>query len=83
LGNLPSASLWTWPYHVIWFCSIYFTIVSSSPICCLIAIFLILCFLYILEDLLRASISVASFMRYCGKICYSRTDHMACALHGG
>ena len=33
LGNLPSTILWTWPYHVSWFCSISFTIVSSSPIC--------------------------------------------------
>jgi hypothetical protein len=33
---------------------------SSSPICCLIVIFLILSFLDILEDLLKASISVAS-----------------------
>jgi len=33
LGNLPSAILWTWPYHVRWFCSISFIIVSSSPIC--------------------------------------------------
>ena len=52
--------LWTWPYHVSWFCSVSFIIVSSSPICCLIVTFLILSFLYILEDLLRASISVAS-----------------------
>jgi hypothetical protein len=22
LGNLPSAILWTWPYHVSWFCSL-------------------------------------------------------------
>ena len=43
-----------------WFCSIYFIIVSSSPVCCLIVTFLILSFLDILEDLLRASISVAS-----------------------
>ena len=60
LGNLPSTTLWTWPYHVSWFCSISFTIVSASPICCLIVTFLILSFLDILEDLLRASISVAS-----------------------
>jgi len=61
LGNLPSAILWTWPYHVSWFCSISFTIVSSSPIFfCLIVTFLILSFLDIFEDLLRASISVAS-----------------------
>ena len=60
LGNFPSAILWTWPYYVSWFCSIPFTIVSSSPICCLIVTFLILSFLVILEDLLRASISVAS-----------------------
>jgi hypothetical protein len=44
LGNLPSAILWTWPYHVRWFCSISFIIVSSSPICCLIVTFLILSF---------------------------------------
>ena len=43
-----------------WFCSISFIIVSSSPIYCLIVTFLILSFLDILEDLLRASISVAS-----------------------
>ena len=60
LGNLPSAILWTWPYHVSWFCSISFTIGSSNPICCLIVTFLILSFLDILEDLLRTSISVAS-----------------------
>ena len=60
LGDLPSAILWTWPCHVSWFCSISFIIVSSSAICCLIATFLILSFLDILEDLLRASISVAS-----------------------
>ena len=36
LGNLPSAILWTWPYHVSWCCSISFIIVSSSLICCLI-----------------------------------------------
>jgi len=51
LGNLPSAILWTWPYHVSWFCTIYFIIVSSSPICCLIVTFLILPFLDILEEL--------------------------------
>ena len=45
LGSLSSAILWTWPYHVSWFCSISFIIVSSSPICCLIAIFPILFFL--------------------------------------
>jgi len=60
LGNLPSAILWTWPYHVSWFCSVSFTIVSSNPICCLIVTFLILSFLHILQYLLRASISVAS-----------------------
>ena len=60
LGNLPSAILWTWPYHVSWFCSVYFIIGSSNPICCLIVTFLILSFLDILEDLFRASISVAS-----------------------
>jgi len=42
LGNLPSAILWTWPYHASWFCSISFIIVSSSPICFLIVTFLIL-----------------------------------------
>jgi len=47
-------------YHVSWFCSISFIIVSSSPICCLVVIFLFLSFLDILEDLLRASISVVS-----------------------
>jgi hypothetical protein len=36
LGNLPSTILWTWPYHVSWFCSISFIIGSSNPICCLI-----------------------------------------------
>ena len=60
LGNLHSAILWTWPYHVSWLCSISFIIVSSIPICCLIVTFLILSFLDILEGLLRASISVAS-----------------------
>ena len=45
LGSLYSAILWTWPYHVSWFCSISFIIVSSSPICCLIVTFLILSFL--------------------------------------
>ena len=44
LGNLPSAILWTWPYHVSWFCSISFIIVSSNPICCLIVTFLIFFF---------------------------------------
>ena len=60
LGIFSSAILWTWPYHVSWFCSIYFIIVSSSPICCLIVTFLILSFLDILEGLVRASIYVAS-----------------------
>ena len=63
LGNLPSAILWTRPYHVSWFCSISFIIVSSSPICCLIVTFLILYFLYIFEDLFRTSISVDSTHR--------------------
>ena len=36
LGNLPSAIVWTWPYHVSWFCSIFFIIGYSNPICCLI-----------------------------------------------
>ena len=40
LGSLSSAILWTWPYHVSWFCSISFIIVSSSPICCLTVTFL-------------------------------------------
>ena len=44
LGNLPSAILWTWPYHVSWFCSISFIIGSSNVICCLIVTFLILSF---------------------------------------
>jgi len=60
LGSLSSAILWTWPYHVSWFCSISFIIVSSKPICCFIVTFLILSFLHILEDFLRAPISVAS-----------------------
>jgi hypothetical protein len=62
LGNLSSAILWTWPYHVSRFCSISFIIVSSSPICFLIRLvtFQIFSFLDILEDLLRSSISVAS-----------------------
>ena len=60
LGNLPSAILWTRPHHVSWFCSVSFIIVSSSPICCLIVTFLILTLLDILQDLFRASISVAS-----------------------
>ena len=60
LGNLPSAILWTWPCHVSWFCSVSFIIGSSNPICCLIVTFLILYFLYILDILFRASISVAS-----------------------
>jgi len=54
LGSLSSAILWTWPYHVSWICSI------SSPICFLVVNFLIPSFLDILENLLRASISVAS-----------------------
>ena len=41
LGSLSSAILWTWPYHVSWFCSVSFIIVSSRPICCLIVTFLI------------------------------------------
>ena len=49
LDNLPSAILWTWPYHVSWFCSIPFIIGSSSPICCLIVTFLILSFLSFLD----------------------------------
>ena len=60
LGNLPSAILWTWSYHVSWFCSISFIIVFSNPICYLLVTCLIISFLDILEDLLRASISVAS-----------------------
>jgi len=63
-GNLPSTILWTWPYHVSWFCSISFKIVSSSPISCLIVTFLILSFPDFLEDLLRTSISVASVSYY-------------------
>jgi hypothetical protein len=45
LGNLPSAILWTWLYHVSWFCSVSFIIVSFSLICCLIVTFIILSFL--------------------------------------
>ena len=55
LGNLPSTILWTWPYLVRWFCSISFIIGSSNPVCCLIVTFLILSFLDILEDLIRAT----------------------------
>ena len=51
LGSLPSAIFWTWPYHVSWFCSIFCLIVTF--------LFLFLSYLDILEDLLRASISVA------------------------
>ena len=43
LGSFSSAILWTWPYHVSWFCSISFIIVSSSPICYLIVIIIIIC----------------------------------------
>ena len=32
LGSLSSVILWTWPYHVSWFCSVSFIIVSSSPV---------------------------------------------------
>jgi len=60
LCSLSYAILWTWPYHVSWFCSISFIIVSSSPICCLIVTFLILSFLDILDDLLT-NISVVTF----------------------
>ena len=56
-GNLPSAILSTWPYHVSWFCSIPFTICSSNPICCLIVTFLILSFLDILEDAVQNTTS--------------------------
>ena len=45
MGNLLSPILWTWPYHVSWFCSISFIIVSSNPICCPVVTFLILSFL--------------------------------------
>jgi hypothetical protein len=62
LGNLLSTILWTWPYHVSWFCSISFIIISSSPVCCLIVTFLIFYFLDILEDLLMASIYVAFYL---------------------
>ena len=60
LGNLPSAILWTWPYHVSWFCSVSFIISSSNTICCLIVTFLILSFLDILEDLTQG-IHLCSF----------------------
>ena len=69
LGTLPSAILWTWPYHISWFCSVSFIIGSSNPICCLIVTFLILSFLDILEDLLRGSISVAYSLLKIRKIC--------------
>ena len=70
LGNLPSAILWTWPYHLSWFCSISFIIVSSSPICCPIVTFLIFSFLDILEDLLRAEIPNARFIE--NKVFYAK-----------
>ena len=76
LGNLPSAILWTWPYHISWFCSISFIIVFSSPICCLIVTFLILSFLDILEDLLRASTSVASTRLLFFLMCVCDDIHM-------
>jgi hypothetical protein len=66
MGNFPCAILWTWPYHVRWFCTISFTIVSSSPVYCLVFTFLILSFLDNLDDLLRASISV-TLTRACKK----------------
>ena len=40
LGNLPSAILCTWPYHVSCFCSISFIIVFSKAIYCLTVTFL-------------------------------------------
>ena len=43
-GNLPSAILCTWPYHVSWFCSISVVIGSSNPIRYLTVTFLILSF---------------------------------------
>jgi hypothetical protein len=54
LGNLSSAIVWIWPYHVSWFFSVFFVTVSSTPICRLIVTFLILSFRDIVEDLLRA-----------------------------
>jgi hypothetical protein len=30
LGNLSSTILWTWPYHVSWFCSISFTKIAEK-----------------------------------------------------
>jgi hypothetical protein len=65
LGNLPSAILWTWPYHVTWFCSISFIIASSSPICCLIVTtFLILSFLDIIVDTVHSPyVKVLDFPR--------------------
>jgi hypothetical protein len=76
LGSLPPAILWTWPYHVSWFCSISYIIVFSSPICCLIVTFVILSFLDILEDLLRRSISVASVSEPYNKLLLINTVHM-------
>ena len=64
LGNLPSAILWTWSYHISWFCSIYFIIVSSNPLCCLVVTFLILSFLDILEDIHLCSFD-PSFIIFC------------------
>ena len=65
LGNLPSVILWTWPYHVSWFYSISLIIGSSNTICCLIVTFIILSFLDVLEDLLRAPFcSGAKYPKY-------------------
>ena len=47
LGNFRSAILWTWTYHLSWFCSISFIIRSSNQIWCLIVTFLILIYLFI------------------------------------
>ena len=80
LGNLPSAIRWTWPYHVSWFCSISFIIGSSNPICCLIVAFLILSFLDILEDLLRASISAASTRLLLFSVSLHTSDQENCKL---
>ena len=54
LGNFPSAILWTWAYHVSWFCSISFIICSSNLICCLIVTLLILLCILLLKNRARS-----------------------------
>ena len=71
LGNLPSVILWTWPYHVSWFCSISFIIGFSNPICCLIVTFLILSFLDILSPQgIHLCSFDPSFIIFCESLCF-------------